>query len=114
MFCSAAAVSIDAALSKGDNLALVPARADMEKVVSSREVSSHGRKFELLKFAIAEADRLYDYVIFDTPTHVESVNGMNGLAVADFAVVPLILDRYSLGGVRQVMDIVSDLRAQWF
>ena len=103
----------DAALSKGDNLALVAARPDLEKVVSSREVSSHGRKFELLKFAIAEADRLYDYIIIDTPTHVESVNGINGLSVADFAVVPLILDRYSLGGVRQVMDIVRGLRDQW-
>lgn len=103
----------DIAIEINRNLFLAPARPDLEKTMNMREISCHGRRYEILKFNMGDAEAYFDFILIDTPTSADSLLGMNGLSVSDYSVIPLILDRYSLIGVRQVHSVMSDVHSQW-
>lgn len=59
---------------------------------------------------LGESDALYDYIIMDAPSDPDSLPVMNGLAIADYVVIPLVMEKLGLVGVRQLTDVVVNYR----
>jgi chromosome partitioning protein len=94
-----------------DNLDILPTIPAVEKVCESSRVMEHLRKNEIIKFKLAKL-KGYDFVIMDTPP-AKNVLTMNSLAIADYVVVPIRLDQLSTAGLKQMHDLVRDVKEQW-
>ncbi|HAM52343.1 MAG TPA: hypothetical protein DCP92_17225 [Nitrospiraceae bacterium] len=96
----------------GCNLHIVPSTPDIEKVIESGCVANHLRKNELIKFKFGDLEEAYHFVIMDTPPGKSTLT-MNSLAIADYVIVPMRLDALSTVGLKQMRDLVGDVKAQW-
>jgi chromosome partitioning protein len=94
------------------NLDIVPSTPELEKVIESGHVANHLRKNELIKFKFEHAEQAYHFVIMDTPPSKSTLT-MNSLAIADYVVVPMRLDELSTVGLKQMGDLIADVKAQW-
>jgi chromosome partitioning protein len=95
------------------NLDIVPARPDLMKVLESPSVSGHLRRNEIIRFKLPSVDPLYDFIIIDSPPAEPHVFTHNSLAVADYAVIPVQLDRFSLEGLSQMLNLLAEVRSQY-
>jgi chromosome partitioning protein len=108
--CSIREVTI--AYRYNSNLDIVPSTPEIEKVIESGHVANHLRKNELVKFKFEDVEQAYHFVIMDTPPSKSTLT-MNSLAIADYVVVPMRLDELSTVGLKQMGDLIADVKAQW-
>lgn len=67
-----------------------------------------GREY-LLKEAISDIIKNYEYIIIDCPPSL-SILTINAFAVSDFIVIPLLADVFSLQGMSQLNSTVQSVR----
>lgn len=96
-----------------DKFSLVPSRPDLDSVIDSPKFAKVFKKYEVLRYKMGAIEDSYDYIIMDTPPAVESVLTMNALAIADYAIIPILLDTLSLAGLRQVLDVITEVQKQF-
>ena len=72
------------------------------------EFQGEGREY-MLKNAIAPLRARYDYIIIDTPPAL-SILTINAFAAADYLVIPMLADIFSLQGIAQLSDTILRLR----
>lgn len=70
------------------------------------EISSRMNRESILKNAFKKLDRTYDYCILDLPPNLGLLT-LNGLAFADYVLVPLDVGVFSLSGLKQLMSVVQ-------
>ena len=67
-----------------------------------------GREF-LLKDALKVLESKYDYIIIDTPPAL-SILTVNAFAAAEYLVIPMLADIFSLQGIAQLSDTISRVK----
>lgn len=72
------------------------------------EFTGRGREF-LLKTAIEPLKDEYDYIFIDSPPAL-GILTVNALAAADYVIVPMLPDVFSLQGLSQLYDTISHVR----
>jgi len=72
------------------------------------EFSAEGREFILNK-AIKSLRHRYDYIVIDTPPALGFLT-VNALAAADYMIIPMLADIFSLQGIAQLGDSLLRLR----
>ena len=90
-----------------ENLDIIPA-SDRTCSLDMTYGTKPGREFPLKK-AIAEVDGKYDFVIVDSPAQIGTATS-NALTAADYVIIPMSCDAYSMGGLNQIMDLVDGIR----
>lgn len=103
----------DAVLNVLPGLDVVPARPGLDKVVDSGFVSNHLRKNEIIKFRLSRIEERYDFMIMDTAPATQGVLAMNSLSFADYVVIPVQFEHFSVVGLRQMLDIISSVKEQF-
>jgi chromosome partitioning protein len=106
----------EAVLHRFDNLDILPARPDLGQIMERPEIAGHLKKYELLKLHINNVPDLtarYDYVVIDTGPAAQSVLTTNGLAAADYFLIPAHFDALAVTGIKQLIDNVDKLRNDW-
>lgn len=73
------------------------------------EISSKMSRETILKNAFKKADFDYDFVILDLPPNLSLIT-LNGLSLADYAIVPLDAGIFSLAGMNQLMSVIQLIR----
>lgn len=73
------------------------------------EFTQQGREY-LLKNAIRTLRQRYDYIIIDTPPAL-SILTVNAFAAADYLIIPMLADIFSLQGIAQLADTIHRLKA---
>jgi chromosome partitioning protein len=102
----------DAILNCYPNLDIVPSTPELEKAIESGYVANHLRKNEIIKFKLRDVESAYDFIIMDTPP-TKSILTMNSLAIADYVIIPVMLEHFSIVGLKQMHDVIMEVRAQW-
>lgn len=54
----------------------------------------------------------YDWIIVDSPAQVGTPTA-NALVAADYAVIPMSCDHYSLGGLKQIYDLIEPVQKRF-
>ena len=72
------------------------------------EFTSEGREY-LLKHALEPLMAKYDYIVIDTPPAL-SVLTVNAFAAADYLIIPMQADIFSLQGIAQLSETILRLR----
>ena len=72
------------------------------------EFNGEGREY-LLKTSIAPLTSRYDYIIIDTPPGLGFLT-VNAFAAADYLVIPMLADIFSLQGIAQLSDSIEKLK----
>ncbi|MCI8649702.1 MAG: ParA family protein [Anaerotruncus sp.] len=73
------------------------------------EFTGQGREF-LLRDALRPIERLYDYILIDTPPAL-GILTVNAFAAADILLMPVLSDLFSLQGIVQLHETVERVRA---
>jgi chromosome partitioning protein len=94
-------------------LSLLPCRPDIEHILSTAPIASNHRKNELLKFKMGNLEEDYDFIVIDTGPAARSVLTTNGLAIADYVLVPITFEEYAVNGLKQIRDAVNDVKNQF-
>lgn len=94
------------AIQKTEIIDILPANillsgADLEFVNTGREF--------LLKEAMEEQEREYDYIFIDTPPALNLMT-INAFTLSDIIIVPMLADIFSLQGLVQLSDTVKRVR----
>jgi len=87
------------------NLDLLPAHPDL----ADTEAGMRATQVGLLKGLLEPLERLYDFIIIDTPPS-ESYLTVNALAVADEVVIPLQAHFLAMRGLQDVLDEVEQVK----
>lgn len=72
------------------------------------EFTNSGREF-LLKNALASVMDKYDYIILDTPPAL-SILTINAFTVANYVIIPMLSDMFSLQGITQLCETVEQVK----
>jgi chromosome partitioning protein len=72
------------------------------------EFTRQGREY-LLKESLKSLRGKYDYMVLDTPPAL-SILTVNAFAAADYLVIPMLADIFSLQGIAQLSDTISRLK----
>jgi len=94
---------------KCKNLYLAPTTvdlADAEVVMNAKEVSE---KFYVLKKAIATVAKDYDFIIVDSQPSL-SLLTVNGMAAANYLLLPVQTEYYALEGLTQLLHTIDLVR----
>jgi len=93
------------------NLYLIPANLDLAG--AEVELISEINRESRLKFALEElarrSGREFDFCFIDCPPSL-SVLTLNALVAADYCIVPIECDPFSLDGILRLLDVVDQLR----
>lgn len=74
-------------------------------------LNQYGNPFQLLKSALGEFIKQYDYVFVDTPPSLSLVQG-NVLSLADKVIIPFHPEPYGDIGLINVIDVINDFKAK--
>ena len=94
---------------KAKNLFLIPTTvelADAEVAMSDVAVPD---RFFVLKQAIAEIADNYDFIIIDSQPSL-SLLTINGMAAADYVLLPVQTEFYALQGVTELLKTINEIR----
>ena len=72
------------------------------------EFTGHGREF-ILRRALDSLKGMYDYILIDSPPGL-GILTVNSLAVADYVIIPMLPDIFSLQGVALVYELLNMLK----
>lgn len=73
------------------------------------EISSKLSRETILKNSFKKANLSYDFVVLDLPPNLSLIT-LNGLCLADYAIVPLDAGIFSLAGMNQLMSVIQLIR----
>lgn len=88
---------------------VLPADVDLAGV-EMEIISKWGREF-ILKNALAEVSKKYDYIIIDCPRGL-GILTINALAASDRVIIPMAAASLSIKGLRQLVKITEEVRAK--
>lgn len=106
---SLAEVTLDGVL---PNLDLVPTVPEIEKICEDMRILTNPRKNDIIKSKFRGIREAYDFIVMDTPPG-RTLLTMNALGVADYVVIPARLDELSTAGLRQMNDLVAEVKVPW-
>lgn len=89
-----------------ENYDMVPATADLEQVEDQMLAKVFSAK--ILKKALRGVRDNYDHIILDCPPSTRTLT-INALVAADRIVMPCELNRYSLEGMANLIDLINDV-----
>lgn len=89
--------------SQGD---VVP--GDIRMSGADMQFTQQGREYRLRK-ALSPVAVNYEFIIIDTPPALGIIT-INALTTADSLIIPMIADRYSLQGIRQLSETIETVR----
>jgi chromosome partitioning protein len=69
------------------------------------------RREDRLRNAIAQVKANYDYVLIDCPPSL-GILTVNGLAAADYVLIPMVVEYYSMLGVGLLLQTIQEMRAE--
>ncbi|HBF9262871.1 TPA: ParA family protein [Clostridioides difficile] len=95
-----------------DNIDLIP--SDIRFSYSEREILlDMGRKpHDRLKKALEQVKDIYDYCIIDCPPAWNLIT-INALHVSDEVLIPIVIDRYTLDGVNDLMQKINEIKDEY-
>lgn len=94
-------------ISVRENLDIIPSSDRMctlDMVYGGRT----GRELAVRKSLRGVRDR-YDWIIIDSPAQIGMAT-TNAITAADYVVIPISCDAYSMGGLNQIMDLIDGIR----
>ena len=91
------------------NLFLAPSSDDLSAMDSTIGAKPGPGKDYLLAELLKPVQDKYDYVIIDSPAQV-GIATANALVAADYVLIPVNADAYSIGGLGQIMYLVDEVR----
>ena len=105
----------DALLKKKKISEIVIEREGISIVPTDRRLSDleFGKRNKISEFLLRDVlrkVRTYDYVIIDCPPSLSALT-LNALSAADNVVIPIQLDVFSIQGLEQIMDTISEVRS---
>lgn len=68
--------------------------------------------FDNLKHKFDELDKLYDFILFDTPPELKSVTS-SVLAISNSVIIPYEPDAFSIDGVRNMVERIQEIQEQF-
>lgn len=90
-----------------ENLDIIPA-TDNVCTLDKTYGSYPGSEYPLKKCLSTVRDR-YDWIILDSPAQI-GIATTNALTAADYVLIPLICDGYSISGIRQTLDLIEGVQ----
>lgn len=87
-----------------ENLAILPASADLAGAAVELDASSENLK--LLAKALIGVRPNYDFIVVDAPPSIGALT-LNALAAADRLIIPLQAEYYALEGIASMMETVA-------
>lgn len=90
-----------------ENLDIIPA-SDKVCTLDKTYGSLPGWEYPLKKSISAVKDQ-YDWVILDSPAQI-GIATTNALTAADFVVIPIVCDGYSMTGLKQTLDLIEGVQ----
>lgn len=81
---------------------------DLRMSAADMQFTQQGREY-ILKECLRTILPLYDYIIIDTPPTLGIVT-INALTAANSLIIPMLADRYSLQGIRQLAGTIETIR----
>lgn len=95
------------------NLDLLPARPDLGDVLNIASIVNHTRRSEIIKFKLVEIEEKYDFMVIDTPPAESSIITDNCLSIANFAIIPVQMERLPIDGLSQMLGRLARAKEQW-
>lgn len=90
-----------------ENLDIIPA-SDKVCTLDKTYGAYPGWEYPLKKSISLVSDR-YDWVIIDSPAQI-GIATTNALTAADYVVIPIVCDGYSLSGLKQTIELVEGVQ----
>lgn len=87
---------------------VLPADVDLAGV-EMELISKTAREF-ILKDALAEVSKKYDYIIIDCPRGLGTLT-INALVAADRVIIPMAAASLSIKGLQQLLDVIEAMQA---
>ena len=91
-------------------LSLVPASIDL--VGAEIELVQVTNREKILKQTLAPYDKMFDYIIVDSPPSM-GILSLNSLVAADGVLVPLQCEYYALEGLSYLLNSISRIKASY-
>lgn len=82
--------------------------ADTALTGAAKFLPNIGTEF-VLKKAIEQLKRSYDYIVIDTPPNVEHLT-VNALVASDVVIIPTIIETFALDGIIQLYKAINDIK----
>ncbi|MCC0699424.1 ParA family protein [Clostridioides sp. ZZV15-6383] len=95
-----------------DNIDLIP--SDIRFSYSEREIllDMGRRQHDRLKKALEQVGDIYDYCIIDCPPAWNLIT-TNALHASNEVLVPLVIDRYTIDGVNDLMQKINEIKEEF-
>ena len=94
---------------KCKNLYLAPTNVELADAEVSMNTKESPDKFFVLKKAIAEISKDYEFIIVDSQPSL-SLLTVNGMAAANYLLLPVQTEYYALEGVADLLKTVNDIK----
>ena len=94
---------------KCKNLYLAPTNVELADAEVNMNAKSSPDKFFILKQAIASVAKDYDFIIIDSQPSL-SLLTVNGMAAANYLLLPVQTEYYALEGVADLLKTVNDIK----
>lgn len=107
-------ISIFNALKKIPNLVKRIVTMNLKEFISEidKEIVEKKDYFNLLNHKFDEVDKIYDYIIFDTPPEMKAVTAST-LAVVDHVIIPYEPEKYSVEGIVRLLRRINTIRKEY-
>ncbi len=100
-----------------DGLDLLPSSIRMIRIQDrlfeiERKTDFGEKAWEVLRSAVEELVRYYDYVLIDCPPNL-GILTQNALYISDYFIIPSVPDILSTYGITEILKELSDVSQQW-
>lgn len=82
---------------------------DFELAGLETKLNNEINRYELLADALKSVDKLYDYIIIDTPPAL-GVYTLNAIIASDGVIVPIKADKFAVDGLRRTIDTINSVK----
>lgn len=94
---------------KCKNLYLAPTNVELADAEVNMNMKPGAEKFFILKKAIASVAKDYDFIVIDSQPSL-SLLTVNGMAAANYLLLPVQTEYYALEGVADLLKTVNDIK----
>lgn len=105
-------VDVEKAILKySDNISVLPSSLELDSRIKDIE-KNIPRTFEMLKMRLTgRIESSFDFVIIDTQPYAKSTASLNGMAYADYVIIPTEAAHYSIAGIAEMNRSIAQIRS---
>jgi chromosome partitioning protein len=107
VFLNPSSINDNIIKTKSANLSILPSTPALLNL--ERDIGQADDRTERLFKARKQVNDMFDYIIIDCPPSL-TLMPINGLTASDYAIIPIQCEYFSMEGLSQIIDVISEIR----